>query len=474
MNWPRMKLARKRYLILTAFVVALVSGILYLRTPKLERAGAIEKLLPSVVRITTHTLEKNDAPGAKPGEMKVKEAYGSGFVVDKAGYIVTNRHVVKGAYEIIVQLQDGAPLRAKLLGHGGDVDLALLKVETSKKLKAVKYGDSNKLELGQQVVVIGNPFGLGTTVTTGVVSALNRDLGFSLFDSFIQTDAPINHGNSGGPIFNLKGEVIAVSTAYYTGGNAKGGSIGLGFAIPSETTQEVADLLRKYGYLKVGWIGVEGATMTPEIVNALGVSAKSGAVVADVVKGSPADGVLQTGDIITDINKFTLDDMRMLRREVASSLGDKVRLKIMRGGKSETVFVTPVEWPGAQKKDEPPLRVAMASGQANDLGFMCAPIGDETREQFKIEQGRNGVVVTEVQSGSPAADAGLMIGDVLASIQLHPVAQPDDVAAAISQAAKSKRDYIAMLVESQGRRKYLALPLKWQAPPDQVAAGAAK
>ncbi len=469
-----MTVARRNILALTIFVVALVSAILYLRTPKLERAGAIEKLLPSVVRITTHTLEKSDAADAKPGEMKVKESYGSGAVVDKAGYIVTNRHVVKGAYEIIVQLQDGAPMRAKLLGHGGDVDLALLKVETAKKLQPVKYGDSNKLELGQQIVVIGNPFGLGTTVTTGVVSALNRDLGFSLFDSFIQTDAPINHGNSGGPIFNLKGEVIAVSTAYYTGGNAKGGSIGLGFAIPSETTQEVAALLRKYGYLKVGWIGVEGASLTPEIINALGVSAKSGAVVADTVKGGPADGVLHIGDIITEIDRNTLEDMRMLRRDVAASLGQRVRLKILRGGKSETVSLTPVEWPGAQNQDSAPMRLAVASGQANDLGFMCAPLGDEARAQFKIGPSRKGVVVTEVQSGSPAADAGLMIGDVLASVQLQPIAQPEEMAAAIRIATQAKRDYIAMLVESQGRMKYVALPLKWQAPPDQVAAGEAK
>lgn len=469
-----MKRARRRLLFLTIFVVAIVSAILWLQTPKLERAGAIEKLLPSVVRITTHSLEKNDSPTAKPGDMKVKESYGSGFVIDKTGYIATNRHVVKGAYEIIVQLQDGAPMRARLVGHGGDVDLALLKVETNKKLTPVKFGDSDKLELGQQVVVIGNPFGLGTTVTTGVVSALNRDLGFSLFDSFIQTDAPINHGNSGGPIFDLKGQVIAVSTAYYTGGNAKGGSIGLGFAIPADSTQAVMKLLRENGYLKVGWIGVEGASLTPEMVNAFGISASSGAVVADVVKGSPADGVLQVGDIITDVNRSTLEDMRMLRREVASSLGARVRMKIVRAGKPETVSVYPVEWPGAQKQDEPPMRVVQASGQANDLGFMCAPIRDETREQFKIERSRKGLVVTEVQPGSPAADAGLMIGDVLSSIQLYPVAQPEEVAAAIAIAAKAKRDYIAMLVESQGRMKYLALPLKWQAPPDQVASGPAK
>lgn len=469
-----MTVARRNILALTVFVVAIVSGILWLRTPKLERAGAIEKLLPSVVRITTHQLVKSDAPDAKPGDMKVKESYGSGFVVDKSGLIATNRHVVKDAYEIIVQLADGAPIRAKLLGHGGDVDLALLKVETRKKLQPVKYGDSDKLELGQQVVVIGNPFGLGTTVTTGVVSALNRDLGFSLFDSFIQTDAPINHGNSGGPIFNLKGEVIAVSTAYYTGGNAKGGSIGLGFAIPSETTQEVMKLLRQYGYLKVGWIGVEGATLTPEMVNALGVSAKSGAIVAETVKGSPSDGVLLAGDIITEVGRYTLEDMRMLRREVAAALGEKVRLKIIRNGRNETVSVTPMEWPGAQKVDTTPMRLAMASGQANDLGFMCAPIGDDTRAQFKIQQDRKGLVVTEVQTGSPAADAGLMIGDVLSSVQLKAVATHEDVAAAISQATKAKRDYIAMLVESGGRMKYLALPLKWQAPPDQVAAGEAK
>lgn len=164
----------------------------------------------------------------------------------------------------------------------------------------------------------------------------------------------------------------------------------------------------------------------------------------------------------------------MLRRDVAASLGQRVRLKILRGGKSETVSLTPVEWPGAQNQDSAPMRLAVASGQANDLGFMCAPLGDEARAQFKIGPSRKGVVVTEVQSGSPAADAGLMIGDVLASVQLQPIAQPEEMAAAIRIATQAKRDYIAMLVESQGRMKYVALPLKWQAPPDQVAAGEAK
>jgi serine protease Do len=465
-------MAIKRSWISTAVVIIIIAAAIgYFRKPKLERAGAIEALLPSVVRITTHSMVKDDGPDAKPGDMKVQESFGSGFVIDKNGYVVTNRHVIKGAYEIMVRLDDGAPVRAKLIGHGNDVDLALLKIDTNKKLTPVKFGDSSKLELGDDVVVIGNPFGLGTTVTAGIISATNRDLGFSLFDSFIQTDAPINHGNSGGPIFNMKGQVIGVSTAYYTGGNTKGGSIGLGFAIPAETTQEIVELLRKYGYLKLGWIGVEGATLTPEMINALGLSVKSGAIVADTTEASPARGQLHPGDIITEIDGATLDDMRMLRREIAASLGKRTKLRIVRGTKAETISIVPVEWPGGREITPAPVApITDRGGVASDLGFACAPIQADTRERFNIDPAQRGTVIVSVEPRSAAADSGLQIGDVVESIQLAPVNEPADVARKAAESIAAKRDYVALLVKSQGKSKYISLPLKWEAPTPQVAA----
>lgn len=456
---------------LAAVTITTVGAFNYFRQPKLERAGAIESLLPSVVRITTHSMVKDEAPAAKPGDMKVQESFGSGFIVDKTGYIVTNRHVVKGAYEIMVRLNDGAPVRAKLIGHGGDIDIALLKIDTTKKLSPVKFGASETLALGDDIIVIGNPFGLGTTVTAGVLSAMNRDLGFSMFDSFLQTDAPINHGNSGGPIFDMKGRVIGVSTAYYTGGNAKGGSIGLGFAIPAEQAQEIVSLLRTYGYLKVGWLGVDGATLTPEMVNALGLKVPSGAVVADVEKGSPADGVLQTGDIIIEVDGAALDDMRMLRREAAASLGKRQKLKFLRNGKAETATITPVEWPGAQRLPEAPIQPMAegGGGVASALGFASAQITQDMREQFKIDPSQRGVVVTKVEGRSAAADSGLQIGDVVETAQLYPVDVPDDLPKRVDETLKAGRGYIALLVRSQGKPKFVSLPLNWEASAAQVA-----
>ncbi|MFO1116719.1 MAG: trypsin-like peptidase domain-containing protein [Beijerinckiaceae bacterium] len=455
---------------LVAVIVAVVAAINYFRTPKLERAGAIEALLPSVVRITTHSMVKDDKPDAKPGDMKIQESFGSGFIIDKAGYVATNRHVIKNAYEIIVRLNDGSPVRAKLIGHGGDIDLAVLKIDTNKKLTPVKFGASEDLSLGDDIIVIGNPFGLGTTVTSGILSAMNRDLGFSMFDSFLQTDAPINHGNSGGPIFNMKGKVIGVSTAYYTGGNAKGGSIGLGFAIPSEQAQEIIALLRKYGYLKLGWLGVEGATLTPEMVNATGVKLEGGAIVADVTAGSPADGLLQAGDIITEVDGDKLEDMRMLRRVVAGSLGKKVKLKVLRGDKSETVNITPSEWPGGKATTESPLQPMVdRGGVASDLGFATAQITPETRERFELDANQRGVVVTSVEPRSAASEAGLQIGDVIETMQLKAVTNPAEIAQRAADALKAKRDFVAIMIRSQGKQRFVSLPLKWEAPA-QVAA----
>jgi len=455
---------------LAAVVVATAGTVGYFRKPKLERAGAIESLLPSVVRITTHSMVKDEAPAAKPGDMKVQESFGSGFIVDKTGYVVTNRHVIKGAYEIMVRLNDGAPVRAKLVGHGGDIDIALLKIDTTKKLSPVKFGASENLALGDDIIVIGNPFGLGTTVTSGVLSAMNRDLGFSMFDSFLQTDAPINHGNSGGPIFDMKGRVIGVSTAYYTGGNAKGGSIGLGFAIPAEQAQEIVGLLRTHGYLKLGWLGVDGATLTPEMANALGLKVASGAVVAEVEKGSPADGVLQTGDVITEVDGVRLDDMRMLRREAAGSLGKRQKLKFLRNGKAETATIIPTEWPGAHAAPEAPMQpMAERSGVATDLGFASAQITDEMRDRFKIDPALRGVVVTRVEPRSAAADSGLQIGDVVETAQLRPVETPADIPERVSETLKSGRGYVALMVRSQGKWKFVSLPLNWEAPVAQVA-----
>ena len=462
-----------RNLIVGAILIALIaSAFVAFAPPKLARKGAIAQLLPSVVRITTHSIARPETASSpametsepSTGGQKVEESFGSGFIIDKDGYIVTNRHVVHGAYEIIVTLNDRSSLQARLIGEGTDVDLALLKISTTKPLQPVAFGDSTKLALGDEVIVVGNPYGLGTTVTSGVISALNRDLGLSMFDSFIQTDAPINRGNSGGPLFNMEGDVIGVNTAYYNGGNQKGGSIGLGFAIPSETTREVARLLRKYGYTKVGWIGVDGATLSPQISNALGIPEQPGVIVAHVQPGGPAEAVLASGDIVLTIDGHAIEDMRMLRRDVAASLGKPLKFSILRAGRPLTLTITPVEWPRARSAEPmPPPPEIPAKFATTDLGARWSTISEEARRQFDIPPTQRGVVVTDLVANSPAAESGLQIGDVLLDVQSLPVTDPSEIKARIAAALAAKRDYVVMLVRSRDQYRYIALPIAGEA-----------
>ena len=262
----------------------------------------VRRVTPGVVSITTKSLveskpaavmAKASAQADKKPDVSIRESFGSGFVIDPAGYIITNRHVIDKAYEIVVSLSDGRRYIANLVGEGQVVDLALLKISPPKPIKALKFGNSDKLHIGDPVVAIGNPFGLGTTVTSGIVSALNRDLSQSIFDSFIQTDAAINHGNSGGPLFNRRGEVVGVNTAYYAGSNTSGGFIGIGYSIPSSSAQEVAHLLRKYGYPKIGWLGLGVQTVTPEMKDAFGFKGEGGAIIAQINPDCPARDVVQ-------------------------------------------------------------------------------------------------------------------------------------------------------------------------------------
>lgn len=454
-----------------AFGAAGGGALTYALTPRLKRSGAIDKVLQSVVRITTHSV----SPGAKSplaplpaaaveARSKFEEAFGSGFIVDKKGYIVTNSHLIKDAYEIIVTLNDGSSVRARPVGVGDVIDIALLKIETDKKLTPVTFGDSGTVALGDNVLAIGNPFGLGTTVTEGVVSAIDRDLGMSVFDSFIQTDASINRGNSGGPLFNMKGEVIGVNTAYYTAGKpvagAVGGSIGIGFAIPSDMILQVVELLRKYGYLKLGWIGVDGATVTTDMANALGVRVK-GAIVSTVHDDGPAKGLLKSGDIIYQLDDRKLQGMHMLRHEAAGALGKRMRLDVWRKGAYVTVVVTPTEWPGGQAKERAPAHPAQRiMGVSADLGISVAPIDAETRAQFKIDPAATGVVVTDIGETSLAAETGVQIGDVLATMQLEPIRTAQDIRRLVSEAARAKRDFVIVLVRGPKRERYLTIPIR--------------
>jgi serine protease Do len=315
------------------------------------------------------------------------------------------------------------------------------------------------------VIAIGNPFGLGISVTSGIVSALNRDLSMSMFDSFIQTDAAINHGNSGGPLFNLKGQVIGVNTAYYSG-DSTGGFIGIGYSIPSSTAEDVAQLLRQYGYPKLGWVGVGTQTVTEEIQEAFGLAAKGGAIVARLDDNGPAKDVLKIGDIVLKANKDPISDARAFAREIATSLGDNVPLQIWRDGKIETVRVRPIEWPG--EKAASVMEVARPSQAmatwSMDFGLDVSEITPESREEFKLDPNQHGVVVTDVKQGSPASELGFATGDVIMTLQLTPVNSPAELKAVLEKAQASKHRYITGLVQRGKNVEWRTLPMQADAP----------
>lgn len=419
------------------------------------QSAMIERLLPSVVRITVHKLQNASEQG-------LEESYGSGFIVDRTGFIITNQHVVEGAYEIIVTLNDGVLRHAKLVGTGGDIDLALLKIEARSQLQPLVFGDSEALKVADEVFAIGNPYGIGTTVTRGIVSAVNRDLSRSPFDSYIQTDAAINKGNSGGPLVNGKGEVIGVNAAYYRGMVERGGSIGLGFAIPSEVAKAAIDLIRQFGYLKFGWLGVDGQTMTAEMAGALGIDYKTGAIIIAVRNDGPSAGLLEADDIILEVDGKKLLDMRMLQRAAVSALGKAVRLKVLRQNVEQYVVVTATERPFLRASPAP--QSTTASGDINSFGLALTALTASRRRELAMSDDAAGVSIVSVAPISAAAEAGLSNGEVIESIQFHPMRTEKDVASALSALATKKQDFALIRVRSRDRTRFVVLHLIWEGP----------
>ncbi len=377
----------------------------------------IGRALPSVVSITTKTLADPKAANVNLATAHAQESFGSGFVVDPAGYIATNRHVVDGAFDVIVTLSDGTRLSGKVIGKGRKYDIALVKVNARKPLQAVEFADSAALKMGDRLLVIGNPYGLGVSVSSGIVSALSRDLGLTHFDRFIQTDAAINHGNSGGPVFGLDGKVVGMSTALYTGGVTKGGSIGIGFAIPSAIVGELLQVIREHGYIRVGSFEIDVRPVTSDISAALGVPAR-GVIVADIAPDGPAAGILACGDVIVQLDGKPVVDPDQFYTDIARAYGKDMPVRLWRAGATLDVTVKAVQW-----SDEKPLQTAtdMPSQQGAmpmHFGVDLAPINDETRRQFNLSKNQQGLVVTAVQPDTPGAAAGFSVGDVIERAQV--------------------------------------------------------
>ncbi|MGE0038775.1 MAG: Do family serine endopeptidase, partial [Xanthobacteraceae bacterium] len=338
---------------------------------------------------------------------------GSGFVIDSSGIVVTNNHVISEADEITVIFNDGSRLKAELIGKDQKTDIALLRVKPEKPLKAVTFGDSEKLRLGEWVVAIGNPFSLGGTVTAGIVSARNRDIQSGPYDNYIQTDAAINRGNSGGPLFNLEGEVIGVNTAIIS---PSGGSIGIGFAVPSKTAMPVIDQLKQFGETRRGWLGVRIQQVTDEIAESLNVKPARGALVAGVDERGPAKPAgIEPGDVIVKFDGKDIKEMRDLPRVVADApVGKDVPVVIIRKGKEETKTVKlgrleDGEKLAAVKQDAVPDKSVVKK----TLGIELANVSDDLRKRYKIKDTVKGVVITGIDANSPAADKRLSPGDVI-------------------------------------------------------------
>jgi len=401
------------------------------------------------------------APDQNNGKPHHLQSLGSGFIIDPSGIVITNNHVIDGADEITVTLQDDTTLKATLLGHDDRWDLAVLKVNPDKPLPAVHFGDSDASRVGDWVLAIGNPFGLGGTVTAGIVSARGRDIQQGPYDDFIQTDAAINKGNSGGPLFNMAGEVIGINTAILS---PTGGSIGLGFAIPSGEARVVIDQLRHFGRARRGWLGVRIQQVTPDIAESLGLKGSDGALVAGVTTKGPADNAhIQNGDVILSFNGQKLHEMRTLPRVVAETPIDaKVPVELWRGGHRQTIEVVVAEMP----EDAKPVDAAKPGKPANQsldlaaLGLKIAPVSDDLRAKYKLDDKQKGVVVTEIAANGTAADRGLKPGDVIVEVQQQPVATPVDVQKRLTEARDQSRKSVLLLVQGKDGMRWVPLPVK--------------
>jgi serine protease Do len=371
---------------------------------------------------------------------------GSGFIIDPSGIIVTNRHVIEGATDILVTLQDNTLLRATLLAQADQIDVALIKVTPDTPLPTVGFGDSDAVRVADRVLAIGNPLGLGGSVTRGIVSALNRDIRDTPFDDYIQTDAAINHGNSGGPLFNERGEVIGMNTAIFSP-EANSGSIGLGFAIPSNDVKYVADALRSPAGMRLGTLDFRIQQVTPEIADALRMSKAEGVIVGGTKEGGGASKCgIMAGDIILRYGNMQVKDVRALARAIARTPpGTVVSLRIWRNDEPLVVAATVQEVPRAASS-------ATALAAAAGPGWRLARIDDATRQ---------GVLVTQIAQDGTAAEAGLSVGDLVVQIQQDRIAGPEDVDRLIALARQQQRHYVAVLVQrnTEGLR-WFALSLE--------------
>ena len=482
----------RRPLVLAALALGLAAGatgmieagqaIAQTRGPQ-SVAPIAEKLSNAVVNISTSQTVKGASGSALPrvpkgspfeeffddffksgkggaSERKVS-SLGSGFVVDgKEGLIVTNVHVIDGADEIVANFADGTKLKVdKVVGRDARTDIALLKVSPKKPLPSVKFGSSEQIKVGDWVLAIGNPFGLGGTVTVGIISAKARDINSGPYDDYLQTDAAINKGNSGGPLFNMDGDVVGVNTAIIS---PTGGSIGIGFAVPADTVVSIIDQLKQFGEVRRGWLGVRLASVTDELATQLGLKDNNGAHVASVAKGGPAATAgIETDDVIIRFDSQDITAMRSLPRIVAQTpVGKTVNVDLLRKGQRRTVKVV-VGRLADDDKPAPPELGAPQSDERNLLGLKVTPLTDALRKQYTLKDTIKGLVITEVEANSDAARRDLKPGDVIVEAQDEAVVTGAQLAERIDKVRKSGRKQILLRIENaKGEVRSVAVPLQ--------------
>lgn len=453
-------------------------------------ADVVQKVIPAVVNITavgTHPTDEEEEPesgenapefgpnGQSPFEEFLRRffgpqgplanpnrttrvaALGSGFIIDPAGYVVTDQHVIANADRVMVVLQDNSRYPAKIVGQDQISDIALLKIEAGKPLPFATWGNSDAARVGDWILAVGNPFGLGGTVTAGIISARGRDIRVGPSEEFLQIDAPLNRGNSGGPTFNLAGQVIGMNTAIYT---PSGGSVGIGFAIPSNLARPIVEELRAHGRVERGWLGVELQEVTPSIAESFGLTKPVGALVTNVIPGGPADKAgLRQGDVVLAFNGHPVSEPRDLVTGVAGArVGSAASVQIWRMSRTITLHPTIAE------RSEQPLQPAPAGPPqpqtATSMGLRLAPLDDVLRRTLHLPATAMGVVVMEIDDGSPLADSGLSTGDVIEEIDHHEVTTPKAAAQRLDQALSARQQRVLLLINRHGSKAYLAAALR--------------
>ncbi|NBV06092.1 MAG: Do family serine endopeptidase [Proteobacteria bacterium] len=437
-------------------------------------ADIVEDLLPAVVNISamqdlgsnnSNAIDSNllaDLPKSplfeefknqleeqfrnQPNLKRKVSSIGSGFIISKDGYIVTNSHVIEDSDEIKVSLNDSSKYKAKVIGIDKRTDLALIKINAEKELKFVKFGDSNKARIGDWVIVIGNPYGLGGSVSVGIVSARSRDINNGQSDEFIQTDAAINKGNSGGPLFNMRGEVIGVSTAIFS---PSGGNVGIGFATPSTNAAQVIKQLREQGEVTRGWLGVSVQDITDEIAESIKMEKAKGAFVNDVTKNGPADkaGILPT-DIIIKFDNQDISEMKILPKAVAqTAVGRVVNVTLIRRGKIKNlkVKIEKMQDEEVKKSENKPINKKLSKPLAQILKLGVVELGTKIKKERNIESNIEGLLVVEVDAKSEAAEKGVMSGDIILSVNQSPIKTISDLQKIIEDSKKSTKKLFLFL-----------------------------